>query len=155
MDYRGLTMLASKFVGEFTGDITGDKAGVPTTYTIGLAASATTDGMDITVTAKDKDGETLTGVHPFIWYISEADTGIGITADTYSGDVTTVSPSGGELVELVSKKVFLCVTAATGIWTGLAVASANPTDQYVVVINPYTGGLVVSAVSGTNWEGAA
>lgn len=119
---------------------------------IDLAASATTDGMDITFTMKDKDGNTLTGVTTFFWWISEDAQGEGLTADSYSGDVTTVT--GTELAELTSKKLFIGQTTVAGVLTALAVASANPTDQYVCALNPVTGKVHVSAASGTNWEGA-
>jgi len=121
------------------------------TFDIALAKSQTTDGMDITITAIDADGNTVAEVVPFEWWISEAATGIGLTADTYSGDVT--ASVGGILTALTSKKHFKAVTAATGIFKATAVASANPADQYVAVAKPL-GGVVVSEASGTNWEGA-
>lgn len=125
--------------------------GAPYSVTITLAASATTDGMDITIDLKDYDGN-LVPFTAFNWWISEDAQGEGLTADTYSGDVTTVT--GTELHETVSKKLFLCMTDATGAYVGKAVDSANPTDQYVAVRHPVTGKVIVSAVSGTNWEGA-
>lgn len=125
---------------------------VPVTFTVALAASVTTDGMDITITAKNGDGTTLAAPVGFEWWISEAATGIGLTADSYSGAVT--AGTGAILTALTAKKHFLAVTAATGIFVATAVDSVNPTDQYVVVKQP-DGKLVVSAVSGTNWEGAA
>lgn len=123
----------------------------PATVDIALAASATTDGMDITLTVQDADGNTIAGVFLLHVWISEAATGAGLTGDTYSGDVTVVS--GEEVQEITSKKEFIVRTAATGIATMLAVASANPTDQYVCVAHPTTGKAIVSAASGTNWEG--
>lgn len=122
------------------------------TFTIDLAASATTDGMDITITAVDGNGNTVAAVTPFEMWISEAATGIGLTADTYSGTVT--ASVGAIHTAVTAKKHFLGVTAATGIAVITAVASANPTDQYVVVAKPDRRGVVVSEASGTNWEGA-
>lgn len=124
--------------------------GYPYTYEIALAASATTDGMDITITAKDAAGATIADVFGFDWWISEAATGIGLTAESYSGTVT--ASVGAILTAFTAKKHFAAQTAATGIFTATAVASANPTDQYVVVQLP-SGDLVVSAASGTSWEG--
>lgn len=126
--------------------------GAPYTIDIALAASATTDGMDITITVKDVDGNTLAGVYRIEWYISESAVGSGLTADTYSGDVTTVT--GREVQEVTSKKHFVCLTGTAGVFVGLAVDSANPTDQYVCVVHPLTGKVIVSEASGTNWEGA-
>lgn len=108
--------------------------------------------MDITITAVDGNGNTVAAVTPFEMWISEAATGIGLTADTYSGAVT--ASVGAIHTALTAKKHFLGVTAATGIAVITAVASANPTDQYVVVAKPDRRGVVVSEASGTNWEGA-
>lgn len=122
------------------------------TATVAIAASSTTDGMDITVTVKDAEGNTVAGVHNLEMYMSEAATGIGITADTYSGDLTATT--GAIISALTAKKHWSVVTAATGIFAATLVASANPADQYVVVKKPLGSGVVVSAASGTNWEGA-
>lgn len=123
------------------------------TITVAIAASATTDGMDITVTAKDAAGSTIDAVHCLEMWMSEAATGIGLTGDTYSGDLT--AGTGAILSAHTAKKHWSVVTAATGIFVGTLVDSANPTDQYVAVRNPFNSKVVVSAVSGTNWEGAA
>lgn len=128
--------------------------GAPYTIDIDLAASATTDGMDITFTVKDVDGNAIAAVHRIEWWISEAATGVGLTADTYSGDVTTVTNFGREVQEVTSKKHFVCLTNASGVLQCLAVDSGNPADQYICALHPVTGKVVVSAASGTNWEGA-
>lgn len=123
----------------------------PFTVSIDLAASETTDGMDITVTVKDADGNTMAGIYAFEMYMSEAATGIGLTGDTYSGDLT--ASVGGVAAVRTSKKAWLIQTHTTGIFTGTLVDSANPADQYVVVVLP-SGQRVVSVASGDNWEGA-
>lgn len=125
---------------------------VVATVSIALAASATTDGMDITITMLDAAGVAIDAVQAFEWWISEAATGIGFTGDTYSGDVTM--SVGTESEEIVSKKHYRALTAATGIATITAVDSANPVDQYIAVKHPVTGKVIVSEASGTNWEGA-
>lgn len=125
----------------------------PANVTIELAASSTTDGMDITLTVVDAAGTAIAGVFELEWWISEAATGIGLTADTYSGDVTT--GTGTEWEEIVSKKHYVGLTNASGVLVATAVASANPADQYVAVKHPVTGRILVSSASGTNWEGAA
>lgn len=122
------------------------------TVTIALAASATTDGMDITITVKDGAGATVAAVHQLEIYMSENASGIGLTADAYTGDLT--AGVGAILTALTAKKHWSVATAATGIFTATLVDSANPADQYVVARKPGGQGVVVSAVSGTNWEGA-
>jgi len=119
---------------------------------ITLAASATTDGMDITFQVKDGKGAPIRGVYQLEWWISESAIGAGLTADTYSGTVTT--GTGTELQAIVAKKHFKGTTNADGKLVATAVASANPTDQYVAVKHPVTGQVLVSGVSGANWEGA-
>jgi len=119
---------------------------------IAIAASVTVDGMDITFTVLDAAGVAIDAVHMLEWWISEDAQGEALTGDTYSGDVTTVT--GTEFQEIVSKKHYIGQTLATGVMTCLAVASANPTDQYVCCKNPVNGKVHVSAISGTNWEGA-
>lgn len=125
----------------------------PFSCTVEIAASSTTDGMDITVTMLDRDGNTLAAVVEFDAWMSESASGLGLTGDTYSGDLT--AGTGAILGAYVSKKSWKLQTAATGIFVGTLVASANPTDQYVVVQLPFGFGRVISAVSGTNWEGAS
>lgn len=131
-------------------EVNGERA--PASVTIALAASATTDGMDITITVKDGDGRTIAAAHCIEVWISESAAGAGLTADSYSGTVT--ASTGAILTAYTAKKHFSVVTAATGIAVMTAVASANPTDQYVCVRNPLSGRVIVSAVSGANWEGA-
>lgn len=120
-------------------------------FDIALAKSATTDGMAITITAKDRNGDTVLGKTRFEMWISEDSGGMGLTDDTYSGTVTAAT--GAVLTALTAKKHIIGVTAATGIAVITAVDSANPTDQYVAVANP-DGSITVSGASGTNWEGA-
>jgi len=122
------------------------------TVDIALAASVTTDGMDITITVKDAAGTAIDAVHELEVWISEDAQGEGLTADTYSGDVTW--GTGTELQEIVSKKHYKVLTNVSGVAVATAVASTNPADQYVAVKHPVTGKVIVSAASGTNWEGA-
>lgn len=128
--------------------------GVPADVEIALAASATTDGMEITVRFKDAKGNYLTGRRAFEWWISEAASGLGLTADSYSGAVGVVSTYGADNTAITAKKHFSSITNAGGVYKALAVASANPTDQYIAVKMPHSGEVKVSGASGSNWEGA-
>lgn len=125
---------------------------VLTVAQITLSASSTTDGMDITIQFNDADGTKIAEPVLFELWISEAATGLGLTADTASGDFTV--GTGTEWEEIVTKKHYRCISDASGDFVATLVDSANPTDQYVVVVNPVNGTLDVSAASGTNWEGA-
>ena len=120
--------------------------------TVAVAASVTGDGMDITVTATDKDGTAIATALPMLMWMSEAATCAGLTADTYSGDLT--AGTGAIIGPLTAKKAWIVQAAATGVFVATLVDSANPADQYVCIGHPITGTPIASAVSGTNWEGA-
>jgi hypothetical protein len=136
-----------------TGNLGVGDQSVPHSATIALAKSTTTDGMDISVTLKNAASVAVTGVYTFVLYMSESNSGAGITGDTYSGDLTATT--GAILTALSAKKAWLVATSAGGVFAGTLVASANPADQYVVAIHPLNGKPIVSAASGTNWEGAS
>lgn len=120
--------------------------------TIALAASTVTDGIEATITVKDGAGSAIDAVHALEVWISEASTGLGLTAD--STGTVTVPSTGSLLTEYTDDKHFSILTAATGVAVVLLVDSNNPADQYFCVKHPVTGKAVVSAASGTNWEGA-
>lgn len=123
-------------------------AGRATTFAIALAAGAT-NVMQITITAKDAGGTTVTGVHAVHFWISEDAQGEGLTADSASGDLAVTT--GTELQEIVSKKHYVGLTDVNGVLVATLEDSGTPADQYVVARQPQGGALVVSAASGTNW----
>lgn len=125
---------------------------IAATIDIALAASATTDGMDITITVQDAAGVAIDAVHELEVWVSEDAQGEGLTADSASGDLTW--GTGTELQEIVSKKHYKVLTDVNGVAVATLVDSANPTDQYIAVRHPVSGKVIVSAASGTNWEGA-
>lgn len=143
-------------VDEATLDATGARVGFPvrlsdhpgSTVTIALAAGAS-NTMTITATVKDVFGATVAAVHNLEIWMSEAATGIGLTADAYSGDLTATA--GAILSAHTAKKHWSVVTAATGVFTASLVDTAKPADQYVTVRKPGGGSVVVSAASGTSW----
>ena len=119
-------------------------------WTVSIAAAAgATNAILYTVTVLDSDGNTLADVYSFEIYMSEAATGIGVTADTYSGDL--VASTGSLISSITAKKHWSVTTAATGIFAGSLTDTNTPADQYMVVQNPATGEIVVSVASGTLW----
>jgi hypothetical protein len=121
-----------------------------TVATVGIVlAAGAANTMTATLTVRDAAGAAIDAVHMLEWWISEAATGIGLTADTYSGDVTTTT--GTEYQQIVDKKHYTGLTDANGVLVISVVASAKPADQYIVVKHPLTGKLIVSAASGTSW----
>lgn len=121
------------------------------TATLAWSAGNSTDEANITITVKDAAGATIAAAHRLEVYLSESTTCQGLTADAYSGALT--AETGNILTALTAKKHVLANTATTGILVLSLVDSANPADQYACVITPRSGKPVVSAASGTNWEG--
>lgn len=122
----------------------------PVAFTIDLAASATVDGIDGTIQAVDAAGDPVAGVFLFEFHVSEAATGIGLTADTISGDLTW--GTGTEWDQVTDKKRYRVLTAADGSAVFTIVDSAQPADQYFVVVNPFNAGkLIPSAASAALW----
>lgn len=101
----------------------------------------------MTGTIKDAAGATIAGVRNLLVYISEATTGIGVTADSYS---TGASITDGTGAALVTDKVFLVQTGTDGVFAISITATAKPADQYGVAILP-NGTASVSAASAALW----
>ena len=101
----------------------------------------------MTGTIKDAAGATIAGVRNLLVYISEAATGIGVSADSYS---TGAAITDGTGAELVADKVFLVQTGTDGVFAISITDSAKPADQYGVAILP-NGSASVSAASAALW----
>jgi hypothetical protein len=131
-----------------TNDLGVGAMAVPHSISVAVAAGAS-NTMTITVTIKQASGAALAQVNTLLLYMSEVNSGMGITADGYSGDLTATA--GAILGSVVAKKAWLVATAPDGIFVGSLVDTAKPADQYAVAVHPLNGRPVVSAVSGTNW----
>ena len=101
----------------------------------------------LTGTIKDAAGATIAAVRNLMVYISEAATGIGITADSYS---TGAALSDGTGAALVANKVFLVQTGTDGVFAISITDTAKPADQFGVAILP-NGAMSSSAASGVLW----
>lgn len=110
-------------------------------------AAGTSNVCVMTGTIKDAAGETITGVRNLIVYISEAATGIGVSADSYS---TGAALSDGTGVALVANKVFLVQTGVDGVFAISITDTNTPADQYGVAVLP-NGQHSVSAASAALW----
>lgn len=103
----------------------------------------------LTGTIKDRAGNTIAGVRELEVYISEAATGVGVTADTYS---TGASITTGTLVAtLTANKAWRLLTNSSGVFAISITDTAKPADQYLVAVNPVTRDLSVSAASAALW----
>lgn len=127
---------------------------IPTSVSFALAASLTTDGMEVTISFLDARGRVMTGVRSFEMWFAIVASGIGLTTTAYSGALTAVSTYGAITTALTAKKHIMAVTNAAGVFRALIVDSANSTGEYVCVKMPHTGQVFASGPSLTNWEGA-
>lgn len=111
-------------------------------------AAGATNVCVFTGTLKDAAGATIAASRPLLVYISEASTGIGITADTYSTGASVTT--GTQLIALTANKAWLINTHTDGTFAISITASAKPADQYLVAIDPQFQ-LNVSAASAALW----
>jgi hypothetical protein len=103
----------------------------------------------LTGTIKDADGATIASRKALRVYISEAATGAGVSADSYS---TGASVTTGSIVATVTaNKVWDILTHSDGTFAISITDTAKPVDQYLVAITPITGGVNVSAASAALW----
>ena len=103
----------------------------------------------LTGTLKDAAGATIAASRPLFVYISEASTGIGITADAYSTGASVTT--GTQLVALTANKAWLINTHTDGTFAISITDTGVPADQYAVALSTTTGALSVSAASAALW----
>jgi len=116
---------------------------IPTSATFTPTAGAA-NVANVVIKLNNGDGTTITGANTFDVYLSDAATGLGLTATTASGTVTAAS-GGGTVVGInTSKKAIRVQTLATGLFT-LEITDTAKTAFYVVVVDPSTGAPLVSS----------
>lgn len=87
---------------------------------------------DIAITIQDNAGNTLTRAHNFEVWLSDAATGIGLTATTPSGGVAAKTSSGAVLGTLTTSKAIRAQSLATGVFT-LEITDTAKTGFYIAV----------------------
>ncbi len=102
-----------------------------------------------TGTLKDADGATIAARKAIRVYISEAATGVGVSADTYSTGASVTT--GSVVLTETANKVWDILTHTDGTFAISITDTAKPADQYVVAITPLTGNVNVSAASALLW----
>ena len=103
---------------------------------------------DVTIQWKDGKGNNIAfAVEALIW-LSDAATGVGVTATAASGTVTARSASGVDMGALTAKKVLVGQSLADGSFV-LEITDTANTGFFVAVQNPFTGETFVSdAIAG-------
>lgn len=81
-----------------------------------VPAAAGSNVCEVTITARDLDGNIIPGVHNFELWLSDDADGQGHTGTTASGTVTAKSASGTVIHTQVSKKALRVQTLKTGIF---------------------------------------
>lgn len=127
---------------------------VPADVSISYAASATTDGIEATLTVLDGEGNAVSGIHTLECWISDDANGSGLTATSASGALTAAT--GTILSAHTAKKHVSANTDANGVLTLLLVDSANTADERFCCKNPLTGAAVVGdATVAGDYEGGS
>lgn len=109
-------------------------AGLPFDYTITPAAGAA-NVCEVTIQAKDANGDNVAHVVPLYVWLSDAATGEGLTGTAASGAVAAKAASGTDLSVLVAKKALLVQTKADGSYV-LSITDSAKTAFKVCVQSP-------------------
>lgn len=94
-------------------------------------AAGASNVCEVTLQVKDAAGVALAGVFHMDVLLSDAATGVGLTAVTASGAVAKKTASGEDLATLVAKKALRVQTLATGAYI-LSITDSAKTGFYVV-----------------------
>jgi len=101
-----------------------------------------------TITVTTGAGTAMTNAQPIIVWLSDATTGIGLTATTASGAVAA-GATGTDLSALVSKKAMLALTGAAGVYI-LSITDTAKTAFKVCVYIP-GGGFFTTTLATANY----
>jgi len=100
------------------------------TFTAGAANVA-----EVAIALKDGHGNAVALPQPFTVWLSDAATGLGLTATAASGTVQAKAASGTDFGTLTAKKALVVQPLATGIYT-LEITDTAKTAFYVAVQFP-------------------
>lgn len=106
-------------------------------------ASAAANVCEVTITVKDGAGTAIARAHVLDVWLSDANTGAGLTGTTTSGTVTVKSASGAVFSTYTAKKDLRVQTLATGVFI-LEITDTAKTAFYVCA--RYGGEVFVSSV---------
>lgn len=121
-----------------------DRAEVPIPQQVSITPAAGSANVClVTFQAKDAQGNNLAAVTALDIWLSDAATGIGLTATSASGAVAA-GASGTDLGALTAKKALRVLTSATGAYI-LSITDTAKTGFYPCCALPGTGKAVVGA----------
>lgn len=116
----------------------------PVTNLLMVTAAAGSNVCEVTISARDLDGNLIAGVHQFDLWLSDDADGQGHTAATASGTVTAKAASGLVVDIQVAKKAIRVQTLKTGIFI-LEITDTAKSLFKVCAQAPFTGKTVVGA----------
>lgn len=125
---------------------------VVTGFTFSAAAGGA-NVSEVTITAVNSKGNTVTGAHIFDVWLSDAATGAGLTGTTASGTVTVKADSGAVVGTYTAKKALRVQTLATGVFI-LEITDTSKTAFYPCAQVPGTGITKVGTVLATGDYGS-
>lgn len=109
-----------------------------------IAAGNAANECEITSTVQDAAGSAITATFMVNLWLSDATTGAGLAADSFSGDVVTTN--GVEISEFSSKKAFLVQTTASGTHK-LSITDTSSNAFYLCGQVPGTGATNCSRIT--------
>ena len=119
-----------------------------------FSASAGAENVcEVAITLKDAAAATVDGPRPFMVWLSDAATGVGLTGTSASGTVQAKSASGADFATFTAKKALLVQPLATGIYT-LEITDTAKTAFYVCAATLDGRAYSVSTVLATEDYGA-
>ena len=118
----------------------------PVSFTF-AAASAAANIAEVTITAKDADGNTVAAPLLCTVWLSDAATGVGLTTTAASGTVAAKAASGVDFGVLTAKKATVVQTLASGVYI-LEITDTAKTAFFVAAQAP-NGAVSISAVLAT------
>lgn len=127
-------------LGGILADATGN---LPASVTFAVAAGAA-NVCEVAVTVKDAAGAALAAPFLLDLWLSDAATGIGLTATTASGAVAAKAASGQDMAILTTKKALRIQTLGTGIYV-LSITDTAKTGFFVAAQIPGTPRIAISA----------
>jgi len=119
-----------------------------------FAATAGAENVcEVAITLKDAAGATVDGARPFMVWLSDSATGVGLTGTSASGTVKAKSASGTDFATFTAKKALLVQPLATGVYT-LEITDSAKTAFYVCAATLDGRAYSVSTVLATEDYGA-
>lgn len=107
-------------------------------------ATGAANVSEVTITVVDAAGSTIAAPFTLTVWLSDAATGVGLTATSASGTVQAKSASGDDFGTLTAKKALVVQTLATGIYI-LEITDTAKTGFYPSAVVPGTGATAVGA----------